>query len=55
MNVLDKLSILSAMINCDTYENCIARGRCQHIRKGNYIVEIIHDVIELLKEEPHDD
>lgn len=55
MNVLDKLSILSAMINCDTCENCIARGRCQQIRKGDYIVEIIHDVIELLKEESHDD
>lgn len=55
MNVLDKLSILSAMINCDTCENCIARCRCQHIRKGDYIVEIIHDVRELLKEEPHDD
>lgn len=55
MNVLDKLSILSAMLNCDTCENCIARGRCQHIRKRDYIVEIIHDVRELLKEEPHTD
>lgn len=57
MNVLDKLSILSAMINCGGGEcgNCVAKGHCQHIRKGDYIVEIIHDVIELLKEESHDD
>lgn len=55
MNVLDKLSILSAMLNCNTYENCIARGRCQQIRKRDYIIEIIHDVRELLKEESHDD
>lgn len=55
MNVLDKLSILSAMINCDTCENCIAKGRCQQIRNRDYIVEIIHNVIELLKEESHDD
>lgn len=55
MNVLDKLSILSAMINCARCENCVARGYCNTIRKGDYIVEIIHDVRELLKEEPHDD
>ena len=55
MNVLDKLSILSAMLNCGSCGNCVARGHCQHIRKGDYIVEIIHDVRELLKEESHDD
>lgn len=55
MNVLDKLSILSAMINCERCDNCIARGYCNTIRKEDYIVEIIHDVRELLKEEPHDD
>lgn len=55
MNVLDKLSILSAMINCGECGNCVAKGHCQHIRKGDYIVEIIHDVRELLKEEPHTD
>lgn len=55
MNVLDKLSILSAMINCARCENCVARGYCNTIRKEDYIVEIIHDVRELLKEEPHDD
>lgn len=55
MNVLDKLSILSAMLNCDACGNCIAKGYCQHIRQGDYIVEIIHDVRELLKEKNHDD
>lgn len=55
MNVLDKLSILSAMLNCEDCGNCIARAHCSQIRKGDYIVEIIHDVRELLKEEPHDD
>lgn len=55
MNVLDKLSILSAMLNCGACGNCIAKDYCQHIRKKDYIVEIIHDVKELLKEEPHDD
>lgn len=55
MNVLDKLSILSAMLNCSACDNCIAKGHCQHIPKKDYIVEIIHDVRELLKEEPHDD
>lgn len=55
MNVLDKLSILSAMLNCGACDNCVARGHCQQIRKGDYIVEIIHDVRELLKEESHDD
>lgn len=55
MNVLDKLSILSAMINCARCENCVVRGYCNTIRKEDYIVEIIHDVRELLKEEPHDD
>lgn len=44
MNVLDKLSILSAMINCVRCENCVARGYCNTIRKGDYIVEIIHEV-----------
>lgn len=55
MNVLDKLSILSAMINCARCENCVARGYCNTIRKEDYIVEIIHDVRELLKEGSHDD
>lgn len=55
MNVLDKLSILSAMINCERCDNCIARGYCNTIRKKDYIVKIIHDVRELLKEESHDD
>lgn len=56
MNVLDKLSILSAMINnCARCENCVARGYCNTIRKGDYIVEIIYDVRELLKEGSHDD
>lgn len=55
MNVLDKLSILSAMINCEICDNCIARGYCNATRKKDYIVEIIHDVRELLKEESHDD
>lgn len=55
MNVLDKLSILSAMINCGNCDNCVAKNYCNTIRKKDYIVEIIHDVRELLKEEPHDD
>lgn len=55
MNVLDKLSILSAMINCSACANCVAKGYCNTIRKEDYIVEIIHDVRELLKEESHDD
>ncbi len=55
MNVLDKLSILSAMINCERCDNCIARGCCNTIIKKDYIVEIIHDVRELLKEGSHDD
>ena len=55
MNVLEKLSILSAMINCGNCDNCVTKGYCNTIRKGDYIVEIIHDVRELLKEEPHDD
>ena len=55
MNVLDKLSILSAMLNCGACDNCVAITFCNTIRKGDYIVEIIHDVRELLKEEPHDD
>lgn len=55
MNVLDKLSLLSAMIHCDSCNNCVARGHCQQTSKADLIVEIIHDVRELLKEEPHDD
>jgi hypothetical protein len=55
MNVLEKLSILSAMINCEDCNNCVAKGYCSTIRKGDYIVEIIHDVRELLKEKNHDD
>lgn len=55
MNVLDKLSILSAIINCERCDNCIARGYCNTIEKRDYIVEVIHDVRELLKEESHDD
>lgn len=55
MNVLDKLSILSAMTNCEDCNNCVAKGYCQHILKKDYIIEIIHDVRELLKEESHDD
>lgn len=55
MNVFDKPSILSAMINCEICDNCIARGCCNTIRQKDYIVEIIHDVRELLKEESHDD
>lgn len=54
MNVLDKLSILSAMLNCGSCGNCVAKGYCSTVRKGDYIVEIIHDVRELLKEESHD-
>jgi hypothetical protein len=53
MNVLDKLSILSAMLNCQTCGNCVAKDHCSQIRKGEYIIEIIHDVRELLKEESH--
>lgn len=41
MNVLDKLSILSAMINCERCDNCIAKGYCNTMRKKDYIVEII--------------
>lgn len=55
MNVLDKLSILSAMLNCDDCGNCVAKGHCSQIRREDYIVENIHDVRELLKEESHDD
>lgn len=58
MNVLDKLSILSAIFNCERCErcdNCIARGYCNTIRNGDYIIEIISDVRELLKAESHDD
>ena len=33
MNVPDKLSILSAMINCERCDNCIARGYCNTIEK----------------------
>lgn len=55
MDILEKLSIFSAMINCRDCGNCVAKGRCQHIRKRDYIVEIIHDVRELLKEVNHDD
>lgn len=33
MNVLDKLSILSAMINCERCDNCIARDYCNTIIK----------------------
>lgn len=55
MNVLDKLSILSAMLNCSACVSCIAKGYCNTIRKKDYIVEIIHDVRELLKEGSHDD
>lgn len=33
MNVLDKLSILSAMINCEDCGNCVAKGYCNTIRK----------------------
>lgn len=49
MNVLEKLSILSAMINCGNCDNCVAKGYCNTIRKGDYIVEIIQDVRELLE------
>lgn len=54
MNVLDKLSILSAMINCGDCNNCVAKDYCRHIPKKDYIIEIIHDVRELLKEVNHD-
>lgn len=54
MNVLDKLSLLSAMIHCDSCNNCVARGYCNQTSKTDLIVEIIHDVRELLKEESHD-
>lgn len=55
MNVLDKLSILSAILNYERCDNCIARGYCNTIRNGDYIIEIISDVRELLKAESHDD
>lgn len=55
MNVLDKLSILSAMLNCGDCGNCVAKNYCRKLSKKDYIVEIIHDVRELLKEESHDD
>lgn len=35
MNVLDKLSILSAMLNCGTCGNCVAKGYCNTIRSGS--------------------
>lgn len=54
MNVLEKLSILSAMLNCGNCDNCVAKGYCNTIRKKDYIVEIIHDVRELPKEKNHD-
>ena len=53
MNVLEKLSVLSAKLNCENCENCVAKGYCSTVRKEDYIVEIIHDVRELLKEESH--
>lgn len=54
MNVLDKLSLLSAILNCGRCDNCIARGYCNTIRNGDYIIEIISDVRKLLKDETHD-
>ena len=52
MNVLDKLGIIYAMLDCGgrACSNCMAKGKCATENRHQFINSFVEDVIALIKE-----